>query len=643
VIVAVLSLLGVVGVTPRPAMSGAVVGGMYLDGEAGDAVVDGKTLIFALGDSTFTPPTATTSELTFTATRIPSCAADCTFTVNVAAPTGGTLAAGTYEDAREVASADHPKLSVYGSSQSCTVINGRFIVDTYTAGPPAKFTIRFEQHCDGDTAALFGGVTFEDSGTPYRARSLSAQALDFGSTRIGTPVTKQLTITNNGPATLFPQTFSLSGPNKAEYAITANTCAAAMAANAPCTVDVKLTPTADGARTAVLTWGDEVSPIATTPGPVTTGTGRDVALSGIGTHSELTVLGDGDFANVRVGLNSKPVDVKLSNTGTEPVKITSATVTGPDASSFTAGNDCDGKELDPTKSCTLTVTAHPKSAGAKAASLAITSDAANGPHAVPLKANGTVGYYLAEANGTVRPYGDAAKLPDASKIGLNAPILNIATTRDGDGYWLVGGDGGIFAYGNAPFWGSTGSLTLNAPVVAMAPTPTDDGYWLVALDGGIFAYGKAPFKESMGGKPLNSPIIGMAGTPTGQGYWLVALDGGIFAFGDAGFFESMGGKPLNSPIVSMARTPSGKGYWLVALDGGVFAFGDAQYYGSMARAGLSAPVIAIAASPTGLGYWLASSDGLVFPFGDAVASGDANSAEIDDVVGLAATAPLLGP
>ena len=51
--------------------------------------------------------------------------------------------------------------------------------------------------------------------------------------------------------------------------------------------------------------------------------------------------------------------------------------------------------------------------------------------------------------------------------------------------------GSATSHGNAP-------LHLNAPVVGMAATPNGEGYWLVASDGGIFSFGNAGYHGSMG-------------------------------------------------------------------------------------------------------------------------------------------------
>jgi hypothetical protein len=104
----------------------------------------------------------------------------------------------------------------------------------------------------------------------------------------------------------------------------------------------------------------------------------------------------------------------------------------------------------------------------------------------------------------------------------------------------VGADGGVFAFGDAAFYGSTGSLRLNAPMVGIASTSDGQGYWLVAADGGIFAFGDAPFYGSAGSLHLNQPVVSMSAGPN-NGYWLVAADGGVFSYNEP-FYGSEAGK-----------------------------------------------------------------------------------------------------
>jgi hypothetical protein len=233
----------------------------------------------------------------------------------------------------------------------------------------------------------------------------------------------------------------------------------------------------------------------------------------------------------------------------------------------------------------------------------------------PASSQGTV---LAARDGGVFAYGTAPFEGSMGGQKLNAPIVGVATTPDGEGYWLVASDGGVFAFGDASFKGSMGGQHLNAPIVGITPTRNGQGYWLVAADGGVFAFGNAGFHGSMGGQHLNAPVVGAAATDHG-GYWLVASDGGVFSFGGAAFYGSAGGTRLNAPVTGVADTPDGRGYWLVGSDGGVFTYGDAAYFGSVPGQGIigQPPIVGITSTPTGSGYWLAGANGAVYTYGDA--------------------------
>jgi hypothetical protein len=227
------------------------------------------------------------------------------------------------------------------------------------------------------------------------------------------------------------------------------------------------------------------------------------------------------------------------------------------------------------------------------------------------------GYWIAQSDGAVFAFGDAAYYGSLGGVSLARPIVGIAPSPTGLGYWLVATDGGVFAFGDAHFYGSTGNIRLNQPVVGMTPTPTGHGYWFVASDGGVFAYGDAHFYGSTGALHLVKPVVGMATGPNGQGYWLDASDGGVFSFGSAKFHGSMGAVVLNEPVVGMTQGPDGAGYWLVASDGGIFTFGSATFHGSTGALQLLQPIVAMQASPTNRGYWLVARDGGIFSFGNA--------------------------
>jgi hypothetical protein len=342
------------------------------------------------------------------------------------------------------------------------------------------------------------------------------------------------------------------------------------------------------------------------------------------------------FPDTRVGTGSDAESQTLTNLGSD-MPINEANFAGPAADDFIGEHDC-GASLALGQSCQLELAFIPGTIGTRTATLDF---GATGGSAVSLalSGTGTAGYFVADADGDLFPFGDGASYGDMSNSNLNAPIVSMAATPDGYGYWLLGADGGIFSFGDAQFYGSTGSIRLNRPVVAMSATIDGGGYWFVATDGGVFSYGDAQFYGSTGSLHLNKPIVGMAPTPDGGGYWLVASDGGIFSFGDAQFYGSTGGIRLNQPIVGMAPTPDGGGYWLVASDGGIFSFGDAQFHGSTGSTRLSQPILGIAPTWDGQGYWLVGRDGGVFNFGDAPFYGSAAGSASGGAVAIAPTAP----
>ncbi|MHB1536794.1 MAG: hypothetical protein ACYC1D_19735, partial [Acidimicrobiales bacterium] len=100
-----------------------------------------------------------------------------------------------------------------------------------------------------------------------------------------------------------------------------------------------------------------------------------------------------------------------------------------------------------------------------------------------VRTSGSPTVHAASLGDPVLAFGSAAPLPSLDGTHLNAPVVGMAATADGQGYWLAASDGGVFAFGDAAFDGSMGNQTLNAPVVAMAAAP-GGGYWLVASDGG---------------------------------------------------------------------------------------------------------------------------------------------------------------
>jgi hypothetical protein len=112
------------------------------------------------------------------------------------------------------------------------------------------------------------------------------------------------------------------------------------------------------------------------------------------------------------------------------------------------------------------------------------------------------GYWLAEANGTIIPVGNAAdfnltkcKTSGKSCHGLLGHIVAISTIATGKGLLLVNSNGRVFAFGSAAFLGDiyTRKAKLPAPVVGLSALPAGNGYWLATADGRVYGFQHASF------------------------------------------------------------------------------------------------------------------------------------------------------
>jgi len=96
-------------------------------------------------------------------------------------PLGESLAPGAYEGATRwpVQSPAAPGLDVSGEGRGCNTLAGRFTVLEAEYGPDGevlRFAVDYEQHCNGNPAALFGSVRY-DSSVPLGPR-LAVGAVD---------------------------------------------------------------------------------------------------------------------------------------------------------------------------------------------------------------------------------------------------------------------------------------------------------------------------------------------------------------------------------------------------------------------------------------------------------------------------------
>jgi hypothetical protein len=191
-----------------------------------------------------------------------------------------------------------------------------------------------------------------------------------------TSTPKSATLTNTGNATMSITRIGITGTNPRDFT-QSNTCGSSLAVGAKCTVSVSFKPTAINKRTASLSISDNAAP----PNPQT------MALAGTGTEIKL-VPGSLSFGNQLVGTTSAPKKVTMTNVGSTVLTISGISLTGTNAGDFSQTHTCGGT-LGAGASCTISVTFHPSTTGARSAAISISDNGGGSPQKVPLAGTGT--------------------------------------------------------------------------------------------------------------------------------------------------------------------------------------------------------------------------------------------------------------
>jgi hypothetical protein len=242
--------LGVPGV----ASASTVTGSVTMIGGQGDYVAGGSQFLFD------TPGTISLSGNAGSVTvRTPDLAGPGSgYTIQFAAPTGGQLTVGEYDDAQRFPfeSPGHPGIDVSGDGRGCNQDFGRFIVKDIhldANGNIDRFWALYEQHCESLSAApLFGEVRLNEP-APTAAEAVEPASILWPLTSVGTtgiyvPVT---VIAGGNGAQIISAT--LTGADPSDFKIGSDGCSGqTLAASAKCQVSVALAPTASGDRHATL-------------------------------------------------------------------------------------------------------------------------------------------------------------------------------------------------------------------------------------------------------------------------------------------------------------------------------------------------------------------------------------------------------
>ena len=134
---------------------------LYLESQSFDFVGRGVTQTIAAADATFA--VSSTGDTIFASVIKPD---GTTWNVDLFAPVGGTIAPGSYLNATRFPTAARPALDVHGNGRGCDLLTGRFLVRELQVdggGAVVRFAADVEQHCQDDSAGLFGAIRYNST------------------------------------------------------------------------------------------------------------------------------------------------------------------------------------------------------------------------------------------------------------------------------------------------------------------------------------------------------------------------------------------------------------------------------------------------------------------------------------------------
>ena len=248
---------------------------------------------------------------------------------------------------------------------------------TAAGAATGKLTIS-SNSTSGSTATVALTGTGTAAGSPQL--TLSASTLSFGSVTVNSPATGSVTLTSSGTSALTVKSASIAGTG---FTIVAGSFPVTLSPSQSVTLQLQFLPTAVGAATGQLTISSNS----------TSGSTATVALSGTGVaaNPQLTVSTTSlSFGSVTVNTSTK-LSVTLTSSGTSPVTISAASITG---AGFTTVGGSFPLTLNPQQTATLQVQFLPTAAGAVTGQLTISNNSTSGsPAVVALSGTGTAAVY----------------------------------------------------------------------------------------------------------------------------------------------------------------------------------------------------------------------------------------------------------
>jgi alpha-tubulin suppressor-like RCC1 family protein/Leucine-rich repeat (LRR) protein len=411
---------------------------------------------------------------------------------------------------------------------------------------------------------------------PAPSIGLSAMNLAFAIQQVGTSSSSQLVVlSNTGNAPLNTSSIVSSG----DFSQT-NGCDTSLAPRENCTIDVRFSPTAGGARTGTLSISSNTS-----------GSPHTVNLSGTGVAPVVPAVtlnaSSLSFGTQPVGPVGIPQDVIITNIGTGTLTITSLALAGANPGEFRASSSALPITVAPGNSSSIKIQFAPTGTGARSASLTITNNTADSPQSVGLSGNGATASVLAWGSNSAAQLGIGSPPNSATNsrtpVQVNA-LSNVAAMSGGYFHTtILKSDGTVWAWGQNDVGQLGNGTTIDyfgfiqvsglGNVTAIATGAVGAHTLALKSDGTLWSWGYNLLGQIGNGTTSLTQTIpaqvtsltGVAAIAAGTTHSLAAKsDGTLWSWGENNFGQLGNGTSTNSSLPVQVSSLSG----VVAVAGG---------------------------------------------------------------------------
>jgi len=253
---------------------------------------------------------------------------------------------------------------------------------TLGTGATCTISVAFSPNASGvrsgtvSISSSGGNTSFTMSGSATAQLAFTPTSLNFPGTPVGgTSSPLVINVTNNGSTSV---TASGVSSSTADFAATTNCTTIAPAGT--CTISVTFSPASTGLKSSIISFTSSAAGSPNTFNALGNGTSGPVT-------GTLTVPAQVAFTTQNVGTSSAPSTVTITNASNASVTVSSIVSSVP-AEFAVSNNTC--ATVTAGGSCSFAVTFTPSTAGARTASISVTSNGTGSPQVVAASGTGAV-------------------------------------------------------------------------------------------------------------------------------------------------------------------------------------------------------------------------------------------------------------